>query len=523
MSRNRKLIIIGAVILIVLLGAVYTLNPANQNDESAGETPALQTAVARRGDLVIFASAAGQVIPSSEVSVGFSESGTLIELLISVGEDVQVGQVLARMQTDISAETIAADLTSAQLNQLTGQQDLAALYSEHQMDQALALVAAEEAELALEDLKNPELAQAQAYAAFLTAQDQVEDAEKDLARTQVTASQAEIDAAYAQVLLAGQALDRARDQYEPLANKPDDNLQKANAQANLSAAQNSYDAAVRNHNSLNNTASQTEVVLAEAELAEAQAELAAAERTWDRAQLGPSAGEVALAEAELAAAQATVSQLEEGPNPDDLAVAEAKLANSEAQLALAEQAQPVIELVASTAGTISQITPSVGQSISTSAIITIVQLDQPLLEIFLDETDLDKISLGIDAEVVFDAFPDETFSGIVIEISPELQTISGVSAVRAVVQLTDYAKHQVLPIGLNAGVDVIGGRALDSVLVPVEALREIGPGEYAVFVVENDEPLMRVVEIGLIDFTTAEILSGLEAGEIVTTGIVDTQ
>jgi HlyD family secretion protein len=75
---------------------------------------------------------------------------------------------------------------------------------------------------------------------------------------------------------------------------------------------------------------------------------------------------------------------------------------------------------------------------------------------------------------------------------------------------------------LNATVEIIGGRAENAVLVPVEALRELSPGEYAVFVMENGEPTLRLVNVGLMDFTFAEILSGVEAGETVTTGIVDT-
>ncbi len=59
--------------------------------------------------------------------------------------------------------------------------------------------------------------------------------------------------------------------------------------------------------------------------------------------------------------------------------------------------------------------------------------------------------------------------------------------------------------------------------MPVEALREIDTDEYAVFVMENGKPkICRVVTVGLIDYTTAEITSGLEAGEVVTTGVVET-
>ena len=62
-----------------------------------------------------------------------------------------------------------------------------------------------------------------------------------------------------------------------------------------------------------------------------------------------------------------------------------------------------------------------------------------------------------------------------------------------------------------------------AVLVPVEALREIGMDEYAVFVMEDGEPRLRVVTVGIMDYTSAEITSGLEAGEVVTTGIVETE
>jgi hypothetical protein len=58
--------------------------------------------------------------------------------------------------------------------------------------------------------------------------------------------------------------------------------------------------------------------------------------------------------------------------------------------------------------------------------------------------------------------------------------------------------------------------------VPVEAIRELGPDEYAVFIMEDGEPKLRIVSVGLMDYTSAEIISGLEPGDIVTTGVVET-
>jgi multidrug efflux pump subunit AcrA (membrane-fusion protein) len=147
-----------------------------------------------------------------------------------------------------------------------------------------------------------------------------------------------------------------------------------------------------------------------------------------------------------------------------------------------------------------------------------------LLEVYLDETDMDKIGVGYQANVVFDALPDNTFTGHITEVDPSLQTVSNVTTVVAKVQLDgeSFAKPQALPVGSNATVDVIAGQTQNAVLVPVEALREISPGEYGVFVMQNGEPRLRVVSVGLMDFTTAEITNGLQAGEIVTTGVVET-
>jgi len=136
------------------------------------------------------------------------------------------------------------------------------------------------------------------------------------------------------------------------------------------------------------------------------------------------------------------------------------------------------------------------------------------------------VAVGYEVEVIFDAFPDDIFTGHVIEVDPSLYEAGNVTTIKTLVELDSesFSKPRNLPIGLNAAVDVIGGRAENAVLIPVEALRELGPDEYAVFVVGDDGELkLRVVEIGIMDFTYVEIVSGLEAGEIVTTGIVETE
>jgi multidrug efflux pump subunit AcrA (membrane-fusion protein) len=154
-----------------------------------------------------------------------------------------------------------------------------------------------------------------------------------------------------------------------------------------------------------------------------------------------------------------------------------------------------------------------------SSFITLADLEHLQMVVYLDETDLGLVAVGNEAEVTFDALPDLSFTGKVVTVSPALETVSNVAAVKVIVLLENVDPEVSLPVGLNASVDVISGRAANAVLVPIEALRDLGGGEYAVFVVENGEPVLRVIEVGLQDITYAVILSGVQAGETVSTGI----
>ena len=167
---------------------------------------------------------------------------------------------------------------------------------------------------------------------------------------------------------------------------------------------------------------------------------------------------------------------------------------------------------------------NVGDVVGTSAIVTIADISEAWLEIFLDETDWGMIAVDYPVDVIFDVLPDKTFSGVVVQVDPALYTEQNTSVVRALVRLDESSFDGIkLPIGSAAAVEVIGGRADGAILAPIEALREASPGQYTVFVMVDGEPKLRVVEVGLQDLFYAEILSGLEVGDVVTTGIAETE
>ena len=73
-------------------------------------------------------------------------------------------------------------------------------------------------------------------------------------------------------------------------------------------------------------------------------------------------------------------------------------------------------------GTVLEIHADVGEAVGNAPVITLADLETPLLEVFLDETDMDKVEPGFEAEVIFDAIPDTTYSGHVTEVDPALST-----------------------------------------------------------------------------------------------------
>ena len=130
------------------------------------------------------------------------------------------------------------------------------------------------------------------------------------------------------------------------------------------------------------------------------------------------------------------------------------------------------------------------------------------------------VAVGNRVEIIFEALPDDTFIGEVIRVDPALVTVGNTLAVQAWASIDLSSGQTVLLGGMNAEVEVISAESRDVLLVPLQALRELGPDQYAVFVVQPDgEMVLRPVEVGLQDFVNAEVVSGLELGEIVSTGV----
>ncbi len=448
---------IGLIILLIAAGGGgYAYYKYVYLPDQAVVEETISTAQVRQGDLVVSVSGSGTLSPASEVALGFETGGYLDEVLVEVGDRVVEGDVLARLET---------------------------------VDLALAVA---EAEIG-------------AY-----------EAQLELADATEGATDAELADAEAAVRNAQLNLTVARYTY--------DTAQNSDMDAAVRAAQIQYQWSVDRYwtteaSSNNGTRSDGRLEDAWNDQAVAEADLSEALQEAQMEQLD-AWNQVDQAQNRVYQAEERLELLKGGPAEDSILRAELRADQAALALDEARENLAAAELPAPFDGTVVEVTAIPGEYVGTASILTLADLDEPLLEFWVEESDMSGVAVGNRVEILFEALPDDTFTGEILRVEPALVTVGNTLAVQAWASV-DLASHSVVLLGgMNAEVEVISAESRDTLLVSVEALRELGPDQYAVFVVQPDGELaLRPVEVGLKDFVNAEILFGLEVGEIVSLGV----
>jgi HlyD family secretion protein len=330
-------------------------------------------------------------IEGEEVTVAPEVSGRIAEMLVDRGDVVQAGDVLVRLDDAVlQSQRLEAEagLASAQANLarvLAGArvEDIAA---------ARAALAQAEAELGGADR------------AVVNARDAI---------TNPLSLNAEIDAADTQVRLAEQNVEMAE------ANLAETELQYGIFAGDKGDSKHTWDLQLQ--------ASQEALAQAQAELEGAQQYLGVlraiqANPLVLEAELHAAEMAYQLAEAQVTGAQAALDELEAGPTEEEVAIAQAQVRQAEAAVRLVDAQIDQLTLVAPMDGIVTSRSGQTGETATAGApLLTIANLDEVTLVIYIPEDRVGQVGVGQEVEVQVDSFPERVFVGHVASIAGEAE------------------------------------------------------------------------------------------------------
>ena len=335
--------------------------------------------------------------------------------------------------------------------------------------------------LATEDTQGSAAALASAEASLTAAEAQVQVAESNLAQTRAkiasqSSTSTQVSAAKAQL---------AADQAQLVVD-----------QQRLSAAQTAYAASPTAQNALAVAQAQQAVARDQSAIATDKTNLASAQNS----SLTSSAND-----AQLAQAQAQVTQ------------ANNQVSTAAASVSTAKTAVTATAISAPVDGVVTAVNLTVGQAPSASAIS--LRSDNLAVVIAVAEQDVPNLAVGQTANITLTAL-NQTVQTKVRGLPTQASSSSGSSTVTFPLVLTLPGNPKGLLPGMSASVSIATATATNVLRVPTTAIQGT-TGSNTVQVMSAGLPVSTPVNIGLSTNTYTEIISGLQQGQTVVTGVVN--
>ncbi len=512
-KKNRRWWVLG-VIAVLLVGGFFGVSRIRGRIEErqAGfeaQTGDVVTAVI--GDLSATASATGQV-ESAQVSNLSAETPNIVaEVMVRVGDTVQADDTLLQLETDALEFRVAR----MQQNLILQEANLTALQNgSTDEDIAAAETAVSSAQLNLENLLSGPTAQeiAESEANIRSQQANVASASASYNSTLDSVTDSAIAAAQVELINAQISYDNAVDVNE---DEPNATTHAAleDAANNLAVAQTALDSLLDGPNQGNVSSSAASVSASVANLEQTQA-------NYDKQLLGATASQIAAAQASLAQAESTLDKLVESTSAEDLAIAEAGVEQARLSLLDAEESLAKATIVAPFDGLVTAVNVTEGE-MGSGALVQIVSNSYQVV-LSVDEIDVGAISIGQEATLTLETWPDVEIGAEVTAIAPSANNNGSIVSYDVTLQLAQSE----LPIlvGMTANANLITAQHEDVLIVPNAAITaDRQAGTYSVNLITGEldgRPTMEetAVTIGLKDGDFTQIISGLSEGDEVLIG-----
>jgi HlyD family secretion protein len=330
-------------------------------------------------------------IEGEEVVVAPQTSGRITEMLVDRGDDVQVGDVLVRLDDSL----LQSQRLEAEAGLMTANANL---------ERVLAGSRSQEIEAARAAIDQAEAQRDGAAQAVINAQDVLSNP---------LSLDAEITAARTQVRLAEQSVEMAE------AGLAETELERSVYVDQGGDVERTWDLQLQ--------ASQYALAQTKSELWGSWQYLEALQSVREnpltlRAQLHGAETQLSLAEAGVASAQAALDELEAGATEEEIAMAEAQVHQAEAAVHLFDAQIAQLTLEAPMDGVVTSRSSQVGETATAGLpLLTIANLDEVTLVIYIPETRVGHVRLGQEVQVQVDSFPGRAFLGEVVHIAGEAE------------------------------------------------------------------------------------------------------
>jgi len=188
------------------------------------------------------------------------------------------------------------------------------------------------------------------------------------------------------------------------------------------------------------------------------------------------------------------------------ALLDAAVGQTEAELKYWKEVYKPIALISPIDGEVIVATTQPGQTVTTNDAV-IVLSDHLIVRAQVDETDIGKIKLGLNAIITLDAYPETKIKATVEHIYYESQTVNNVT-----IYPVDLAPQEVPPFfrsGMNASVDFMVQDKENILIIPLEAVSKNGEKYVYLKQANAKEPVKVSLKLGISDDKNIEVISGV--------------
>lgn len=144
--------------------------------------------------------------------------------------------------------------------------------------------------------------------------------------------------------------------------------------------------------------------------------------------------------------------------------------------------------------------------------IEVIATDTLQMELSIEETDIDLVSIGQEVEVKIDAKENSSYIGYVSYISEIATYSSNGSKFKAIVT---FSNDGTIKIGMSSSCEVILAKAENVIAVPTEAIETVGNIKYVEVVNKEGSTTKVQVKTGIENDAYVEITEGVQEGDIV--------